>query len=177
MAELNSETLPDEVIPWITEFQLPTGVALVRRISSSYNLSGWAISVHMGLYVYADGTVGSGPRHQAYEELGFEGGDDDLKNDDDWKAVAELEERNTRLLIMDFPTALKVAKDNGYCNRAAKIGEEAVLRRSGEKVTVTHASPAKDPPFQAADGHQFIKVRMPDGEEKTEYLWSLILDD
>ena len=47
------------------------------------------VVVCFGQSLYSDRIKGATARTRAYEQLGFPGGDDDPKSDDDWQAVAE----------------------------------------------------------------------------------------
>jgi hypothetical protein len=162
--------VPAELLPYLSEFELPTGARIQRWTSSLLGREGWVLNLDRLRFVYSDGSVGQLPRYRTFQDLGFPGGDDDLKTDDDWRAVAEHERALSELLLLDLESAWELAVEHGAANRHARAGETAALRADGQTVTVIDPGVAHD------RGH-FCRVRLADGTEGTCRLLSLRLSD
>ena len=160
--------IPAELLPLVSTFELPSGAQL-RRMTSD-GLDGWVVDLRFSHFLYSDGAVDGTPRSRAFEQLGFEGGEDDLHTDEDWKAFADMRAAFSAQLVLELDEALALAKRYGVANRHARDGETATLRTDGTEVTVRDAGTKHD------EGH-FVLVVLADGSDLVVPLRSLILAD
>jgi hypothetical protein len=173
--QLTKDDIPDELVPLIAEFRLPTGAIIRSMIASHHNISGWVIEIMpRAQYLYADGVVRSAPRSQAYVELGFPGGEDDLKSEDDWQRVAEREAKLIKLMFMPIEQAWAVAKASGIGNRRVVVGEAVTVRSDRYGIPIGTKMIIIDP--GSANDYGWLRGRLPDGSEKTIKLSGLQLD-
>jgi hypothetical protein len=136
MPDAASEEIPVGLRPYISEFLFPSGGAIRRRRSSNYGLAGWTVELPGEQCVYPDGTIDQAPRFRAYSDLGFPGGQDDLKTDDDWRAVEELRRHLTEQLIMTLADAWALARSCGAANRRVEVGETVIVRSTADVAIV-----------------------------------------
>jgi hypothetical protein len=163
-------SVPSGLMEHISGFEFPSGAQIRWLTSRDMGIGGWVLDLGTERYRYSDGTVAGLPRHRAFEELGHEHGEDDLRTDADWARFYERKAPLTRLLFMDLDHAYRLAVEHGDANRYARRGEICVLRGTGERVMV------EDPGHHDRGRYVWI-VKCDSQERRTVHLSWLRFED
>lgn len=119
-------------------------------------------------FLYSDGSKGSRPGYRALADMGYseeqEFGDDEKL----WARYTELSHHYEQLVSMTLPDAYRVARERGYANRVAVVGETVTVlaRKSAETDMVGVVT---DSGVNTWDRGEYVTVRLNDSGKELTY--------